>query len=257
MPSGQTSSLWPQRAPSQARPSSITAATRARAPHGCRRGAHCKRWTAAQWTRMRQCHNFSGALRRRGRRAGHAGARRTRDRGGARGGRHPCLEPICSTSHRLRRRLAHRALGEKKKFCHHTKHDVCQVQDSCGFQGARATKSGIGSLQREPIPTAVPSVSRRKCVWNLLHVVMFLTAFSARSFCPQADPSKTRAAAARQAVGLELHTDSLACLLSMMNFHAFVVQQRRAAARLPSVTVKTHSSLRLSRHRASEQWEPR
>ena len=29
-------------------------------------------------------------------------------------------------------------------------HDVCQVQDSCGSQGARVVKSGTGSLVREP-----------------------------------------------------------------------------------------------------------
>ena len=30
-------------------------------------------------------------------------------------------------------------------------HDVCQGQDSCGFQGARGAKSGIGSFVREPL----------------------------------------------------------------------------------------------------------
>ena len=62
----------------------------------------------------------------------------------------------------------------RKEFCHH---DVCQVQDNRGFQVARATKSGTGSLQREPSPTTsctvalapVPSVSPRKCVQSHFH----------------------------------------------------------------------------------------
>ena len=40
-------------------------------------------------------------------------------------------------------------------FAADTGHDVCQGQDNCGFQGARAAKSGTGSLAREPLAGCV------------------------------------------------------------------------------------------------------
>ena len=108
---------------------------------------------------------------------------------------------------------AYRASDEKRVL---PSHDVCQSQDSCGFQEAWATKSGTGSLLRDPSPNnactialaPVPSVSPRNCVQShfhpilclpmvipvqlsgklLFHAVLCLTAFSARPFCSACRP---------------------------------------------------------------------
>ena len=67
--------------------------------------------------------------------------------------------------------------------------DVCQVQDSCGFPGARLVNSGIGSLLREPSPTRTRSfgLSRHlcsvSCMISVLCLAELLQCFSSHESC--------------------------------------------------------------------------
>ena len=95
----------------------------------------------------------------------------------------------------------YRASNEKRAF---SSHDVCQGQDSCGFQGAQVVKSGTRSPLRETPSQHTPAQSHshpflRSLPWSCVscmisvlclaellqyfsrfHVVSCFTAFSAR-----------------------------------------------------------------------------
>ena len=71
------------------------------------------------------------------------------------------------------------------------RNDVCQGQDDCGFQRAWATKSGTGSLQRDPL------------CWGLdvrvLEEKMGVLFFAMRMHCAMVQPRLTRATPSPQA----------------------------------------------------------
>ena len=85
----------------------------------------------------------------------------------------------------------------RKEFCHHTRGTMsARSRTAAGSREHGATKNGTGSLLRDPSPTpytialaTCSSVYPRKCVWNLLHVVLCLTAFSARLWFSMQTPA--------------------------------------------------------------------
>ena len=158
---------------------------------------------------------------------------------------------------------AYRASDEKSVLPSHV---VCQVQDSCESQGARAVKSGTRSLLREPSPP-LPCLSlscqvfvlwemffvQMICgssvypsVFTLSHVVLCLTAFSARQLSVQtglriiaADPVIFRKThwEFRSVLYIARHTN---LLVSSHNESTSAPRRRRSAARLPGNSRHTH-----------------
>ena len=155
---------------------------------------------------------------------------------------------------------AYRASNEKRAF---PSHDVCQVQDSCGSQGAGVVKSGTGSLVRETPSQQTRAQSHshpflRSLPWSLFCISLIcpvlecLDGFRCVTGChsfhrifgsifhPQPDPGKPRITIARQAlVSIRKTHESfgLFCGLPITGQYprhdgATAAPQRRAATRL-------------------------
>ena len=174
---------------------------------------------------------------------------------------------------------AHRASNEKRAV---PSHDVCQVQDSCGSQGARVVKSGTGSLLRETLSQQTRAQSHShfrlslSCqvfvLWDMLffclsQVCLICHMLSSVSPHFRLDSSPCRPVFASSPLhGDYLSTDTLGVPFGSLlrKTHEFVglfssthnestsAPRRRRSAEQPHgsfVTVKTQASSRPSGHR--------